>query len=91
MKPDWDAKRQSCWDSEENEEKDVMVMTVKHIEGPISLTPNTKKSRNIATTAPASGAAPVQETFLLKEYIPAELTVRAAKFPQKAREQIQAW
>lgn len=57
MKPDWDAKRWSCWDSKENEEKDVMVKTVKHMEGPISQTPNTKKSKNIAMTAPASGAA----------------------------------
>lgn len=58
MKPDWDAKRWSCWDSEENEDKDVMVMTVKRMEGPISPTPNTKKGKNIATTAPASGVAP---------------------------------
>lgn len=61
MKPDWDAKRWSCWDSKENEEKDVMVLTVKHMEGPISQTRNTKKSKNIATTAPASGAAPSSE------------------------------
>lgn len=61
--PDWDAKRWSCWDSKENEEKDVMVLDRKHMEGPISQTRNTKKSKNIvATTAPASGAAPVQKT-----------------------------
>lgn len=91
MKPDWDAKRWSCWDSMENEEKDAMVLTVKHMEGPISQTRNTVYAKREQRHSPSQWAAPSSETLLLKEYIPVELIVRPAKFPQKAREQIQAW
>ena len=34
---------------------------------------------------------PIQEMFIMREYMPAELIDIAAKFQQKARENIQAW
>lgn len=51
--------------------------------------PNTKESKNTAIT-PDSRAAQIQETFMLKEHAPAELTDRAAKVQQTARERILA-
>lgn len=48
------------------------------------LTPNTKKSESRAA-APASGAAPVRDAFMMRASSPTELIDIGAKFQQKAR------
>lgn len=50
------------------------------------LTPKTKESKSIATTTPASTAAPIQKTFMMRQYTSTELIDIASKFQQKTRE-----
>lgn len=43
-------------------------------EAPCLWTPKIKENKSTATTNPASGAAPVYEVFMMRQYMAAELT-----------------
>lgn len=65
---------------EENEEGDTVIDS-EHGNVPCPLTPDTKESKSRATTTPVSGAAPIQEIFLVREYMPTNLADTSDKFP----------
>lgn len=88
-KIDWNVKRWNPWESVEKEEEDVVIDTeTDEILGAIQSLIKEKAKAQEQQSQPAKQSL-IQERFLMREYMPAELIDIAAKFQQKAREIIQ--
>lgn len=88
-KIDWNVKRWNPWESVEKEEEDVVIDTeTDEMLGAIQSLIKEKAKAQEQQSQPAKQSL-IQEKFLMREYMPAELIDIAAKFQQKAREIIQ--
>ena len=88
-KTDWNVKRWNPWESEEKEEKDVVIDSetdemLGDIQPLIKEKAKTQEQQYQRAKQPL-----IQEKFLMREYMPAKLIDIAAKFQQKTRESIQ--
>lgn len=90
-KIDRNVKRWNPWESVEKEEEDIVIDSeTDEMLGAIQPLIKEKAKAQEQQSQPAEQSL-IQEKFLMREYMPAELIDIAAKFQQKAREIIQEY